>query len=116
MVSIQQAWDVVGDDAIVAAADILERMCKHTPADVIQRMVDAGCDVAIIGRNQASCLHTCGAYPSARADFVCCTSGGRVFVGMRSRSIPTMHLEPQLLHEHFLTMDRLHQTSRRTPV
>lgn len=50
-----QAWDCVGDVAIVTAADILERMCEHTPVAVMQRMVDAGCDVAIIGRHQASC-------------------------------------------------------------
>lgn len=46
-----QAWDCVGEAAIVAA-DILQRMCQHTPAGVLQRMVDAGCDVAIIGRHQ----------------------------------------------------------------
>jgi hypothetical protein len=50
-----QAWDCVTDAAIVTAADILERMCQHTPAEVLQRMVDARCDVAIIGRHQASC-------------------------------------------------------------
>lgn len=55
---ISQAWDCVSDGAIVAAADMLERMCQHTPAGVLQRMVDAGCDVAIIGRNQAGC-HLC---------------------------------------------------------
>ena len=61
-----QAWDCVGDVAIVTAADILERMCEHTPVAVMQRMVDAGCDVAIIGRDQASCrssfhMQLCGA-------------------------------------------------------
>lgn len=49
-----QAWDCVSDVAIVTAADILERMCEHTPVAVRQRMLDAGCDVAIIGRQQAS--------------------------------------------------------------
>lgn len=47
-----QAWDCVCDAAVVGAADILERMLAGTPSAVRQRLVAAGCDVAIIGRNQ----------------------------------------------------------------
>lgn len=48
------AWDLVGDDAVLAAGHIITRMLSCTPKVVLKRMVKCGCKVAIIARDQVT--------------------------------------------------------------
>ena len=47
-----QAYQCVGQDAVVAACRLLRHMLEGAPRDVVQRLVRAGTKIAIIGRDQ----------------------------------------------------------------
>mmetsp|Transcript_39427 Transcript_39427/g.117264 ORF Transcript_39427/g.117264 Transcript_39427/m.117264 type:complete len:331 (-) Transcript_39427:412-1404(-) len=47
------AFDFVGDAAIERLAHIAQRMLERTPAEVLQRMADAGSAFAVAGKDQA---------------------------------------------------------------
>jgi len=54
-----QAWQCVCAEAVQQAEHVVQHMLAGCPAGVLERMVAAGCNIAIIGRHQVhgACLH-----------------------------------------------------------
>lgn len=47
-----QAWQCVCAEAVQQAEHVVQHMLAGCPAGVLDRMVTAGCNIAIIGRHQ----------------------------------------------------------------
>lgn len=52
-----QAYDCVGEDAVQEAVHVVIRMLQGCKPQVVTRMVAAGCNIAIIGRDQVRHAH-----------------------------------------------------------